>query len=71
MSMKQAKWVLIAAAVLAVSSTNSSRFSVSIASAAKDDVDWPAFSGHFTGDHYSTLSQINRDNVKNLRVAEL
>ncbi len=31
--------------------------------------DWPAFSGHVTGDHYSTLSQINRSNVKKLRVA--
>jgi quinoprotein glucose dehydrogenase len=30
--------------------------------------DWPAYGGH-DGTHYSTLSQINRDNVKNLVVA--
>ncbi len=30
--------------------------------------DWPAYGGH-DGTHYSTLSQINRDNVKNLKVA--
>jgi quinoprotein glucose dehydrogenase len=37
--------------------------------AASQDVDWPAFSGHVTGDHYSTLARINRGNVKNLRIA--
>ncbi|MFL6414504.1 MAG: PQQ-binding-like beta-propeller repeat protein, partial [Bryobacteraceae bacterium] len=37
--------------------------------AADKEVDWPAFSGHVTGDHYSTLSQINRRNVKRLKVA--
>ncbi len=42
---------------------------VSFTSAAEKDVDWPAFSGHITGDHYSTLSQINRRNVKRLKVA--
>ena len=30
--------------------------------------DWPAYGGH-DGTHYSNLSQINRDNVKNLAVA--
>src|ERR1700683_3930377 len=30
--------------------------------------DWPAYGGH-DGTHHSTLSQINRDNVKNLKVA--
>jgi quinoprotein glucose dehydrogenase len=30
--------------------------------------DWPAYGGH-DGTHYSSLSQINRDNVKNLAVA--
>jgi quinoprotein glucose dehydrogenase len=30
--------------------------------------DWPAYGGH-DGTHYSTLSQINRDNVKSLVVA--
>jgi quinoprotein glucose dehydrogenase len=30
--------------------------------------DWPSYGGH-DGTHYSSLSQINRDNVKNLAVA--
>ncbi len=30
--------------------------------------DWPAYGGH-DGTHYSSLAQINRDNVKNLAVA--
>src|SRR6201986_5530140 len=30
--------------------------------------DWPAYGGH-DGTHYSSLSQINRDNVRNLAVA--
>ncbi len=30
--------------------------------------DWPAYGGH-DGTHYSPLAQINRDNVKNLKVA--
>jgi quinoprotein glucose dehydrogenase len=30
--------------------------------------DWPAYGGH-DGTHYSTLSQVNRDNVKRLAVA--
>src|ERR1051325_785755 len=36
---------------------------------ADTGVDWPAFAGHVTGDHYSMLSRINRTNVKNLRIA--
>jgi quinoprotein glucose dehydrogenase len=35
---------------------------------AADHHDWPAYGGG-DGTHYSTLSQINRDNVKNLVVA--
>jgi quinoprotein glucose dehydrogenase len=31
--------------------------------------DWPAYGGGPTSIHYSTLAQINRDNVKNLQVA--
>ena len=31
--------------------------------------DWPAYSGGPAATHYSTLSQINRDNVKDLQVA--
>ncbi|MGB0121839.1 MAG: PQQ-binding-like beta-propeller repeat protein [Silvibacterium sp.] len=33
------------------------------------DVDWPVYDGHVTGDHYSSLSQINRSNVAQLKVA--
>src|ERR1700730_8912435 len=36
--------------------------------AAYAQQDWPAYGGH-DGTHYSSLSQINRDNVKNLVVA--
>ncbi len=36
--------------------------------AAFGQQDWPAYGGH-DGTHYSTLAQINRDNVKNLVVA--
>src|SRR5580693_6347755 len=35
---------------------------------AQGQQDWPAYGGH-DGTHYSSLSQINRDNVKNLTVA--
>ncbi|HYL99897.1 MAG TPA: PQQ-binding-like beta-propeller repeat protein, partial [Blastocatellia bacterium] len=31
--------------------------------------DWPAYAGGQDGDHYSPVSQINRDNVKQLQVA--
>ena len=31
--------------------------------------DWPIYGGQKAGDHYSTLSQINRSNVANLKVA--
>ncbi len=34
-----------------------------------DAKDWPAYGGGPTSIHYSTLAQINRDNVKNLQVA--
>ena len=37
-------------------------------STAYGQQDWPAYGGH-DGTHYSSLSQINRDNVKNLVVA--
>jgi len=32
-------------------------------------VDWPAYNGGRDGDHYSRLAQINRDNVRELKVA--
>jgi quinoprotein glucose dehydrogenase len=31
--------------------------------------DWPVYLGHKTSNHYSTLNQINKDNVARLRVA--
>jgi quinoprotein glucose dehydrogenase len=55
--------------ILALLAVGSGKFSASIVSAADKDVDWPAFSGHTTGDHYSSLSQINRSNVKRLSIA--
>ena len=33
------------------------------------DVDWPVYHSHVNGDHYSSLSQINRDNVGRLKLA--
>jgi quinoprotein glucose dehydrogenase len=70
MTTNQAKGVRAGVAALAaVLALSAGEFGASIASAAQKDVDWPAFSGHVTGDHYSGLSQINRRNVKGLRVA--
>lgn len=31
--------------------------------------DWPTYSGDYTGQRYSSLSQVNRDNVRNLGLA--
>jgi glucose dehydrogenase len=31
--------------------------------------DWPVYGGQYEGDHYSSLSQINRDNVRQLKLA--
>src|SRR5665213_4138262 len=33
---------------------------------SQKDVDWPVYDGQDAGDHYSSLKQINRENVKNL-----
>src|SRR5271165_4478662 len=32
-------------------------------------LDWPVYGGQAAGDHYSSLSQINRKNVQKLQVA--
>jgi len=40
-----------------------------LATAQKSSTDWPVYGGQAAGDHYSTLSQINRSNVAQLRVA--
>lgn len=37
--------------------------------ASSADVDWPAYNGGVNGDHYSTLDEINRENVAHLKVA--
>lgn len=37
--------------------------------APQDATDWPVFGGQAANDHYSSLSQINRSNVKSLAVA--
>ena len=36
---------------------------------AQESVDWPAYGGQPAQDHYSGLSQINRQNVRHLKVA--
>jgi quinoprotein glucose dehydrogenase len=33
------------------------------------DSAWPAYNGHVSGDHYSALQQIDRDNVVRLQLA--
>jgi hypothetical protein len=38
-------------------------------SATSTSLDWPVYGGQAAADHYSTLSQINRQNVRNLQVA--
>lgn len=40
-----------------------------VAKLAKDPKNWVMQSGDFANTRYSTLNQINKDNVKNLRVA--
>jgi glucose dehydrogenase len=39
------------------------------AATASTMADWPAYGGQVAGDHYSALSQINRTNVQQLKVA--
>ena len=41
----------------------------SVNPASKGDVDWPVYGGQSANNHYSTLKQINRDNVGKLRIA--
>ncbi len=38
-------------------------------SAAQNSVGWPVYNGGPDGDHYSQLKQINRANVRRLKVA--
>ncbi len=37
-------------------------------SGARKDLDWPVYGGQAAGDHYSSLSQINRENVRQLQM---
>jgi quinoprotein glucose dehydrogenase len=39
------------------------------AATTKAGTDWPTYGGQAAGDHYSTLSQINRNNVRQLKEA--
>jgi glucose dehydrogenase len=39
------------------------------ASATAETLDWPVYGGQAAGDHYSSLTQINRKNVHQLRLA--
>ncbi len=39
------------------------------ASSASSTTDWPVYGGQLANDHYSPLTQINRENVASLRVA--
>jgi len=39
------------------------------ATAQKQSTDWPVYGGQLAGDHYSAITQINRRNVSQLRVA--
>src|SRR5258708_32238786 len=38
-------------------------------SKSPSNVDWPVYGGQAAGDHYSSLSQINRKNVPDLHLA--
>ena len=60
------KWQ--AAVVLALSTAVTGSFAASAASSKAEQKEWPAYGG-YNGTHYSSLTQINRDNVKNLQVA--
>src|ERR1700760_3891686 len=58
----------IASAALGLSPFSVSAFGACPAAPAPQ-LDWPVYGGQGAQDHYSTLSQINRSNVKNLVVA--
>jgi lanthanide-dependent methanol dehydrogenase len=54
---------------LAASTQGSSTDTEELAKLVKDQADWRMQAGNYQGWRYSPLTQINRDNVKNLRVA--
>src|SRR5207344_2068263 len=47
----------------------SQSFADAHSSATSTALDWPVYGGQAAGDHYSGLSQINRQNVRNLQIA--
>ncbi|HEV2274086.1 MAG TPA: PQQ-binding-like beta-propeller repeat protein [Acidobacteriaceae bacterium] len=63
------KTPILAAVVLCWSVSLPNALAADKASASAKDQDWPVYNGRQEQDHYSTLSQINRSNVKNLAVA--
>ena len=60
--MKKLTGALVAIAIIALCIAARNRH-------RKQTVDWPVYGGQLAGDHYSALSQINRENVTQLRVA--
>ena len=44
-------------------------FGAAVDAAPAQQADWPVYGGQDAQDHYSSLAQINRSNVKNLVVA--
>src|SRR5271165_1442417 len=62
--MKKLTGVLVAIAIIAYASQPAAA-----QKETKHSIDWPVYGGQLAGDHYSALSQINRKNVSQLRVA--
>ena len=59
----------VASAAAAISVPADSEQSEANAKAAEKNVDWPVYGGSPENNHYSSLAQINRTNVKQLAVA--
>ena len=59
----------VASAVVSINVPANSEQSEANAKAAEKSVDWPVYGGSPENNHYSTLAQINRANVKQLAVA--
>src|SRR5438477_3695042 len=59
----------VASAVVSINVPANSEQSEANAKAAEKSVDWPVYGGSPENNHYSTLAQINRTNVKQLAVA--
>ncbi len=59
----------VASAIVAINVPANSEQSEAKAKAAEKTVDWPVYGGAPENNHYSSLAQINRTNVKQLAVA--